>query len=139
MSLKKVYVPCHKKSSEMPWFKASSNPDSVCVVTENACKANRLIEELINLEKQTSYAYETEFRSLHESESVIREEIEEVSEALEKLKSAFDVLHVAMRQDSADAYIQALYYIKTHSIDLLTESIQVVAMASKSEDSFCEK
>lgn len=98
-----------------------------------------LLQEAVVIEMEKSYMYERCFHSLHESESVIREELEETSEELNKVRQSFEELHVAMRNDAVDAYVESLGYLRQHAWDLVREAIQVVAMANKSIDSFEEE
>lgn len=98
-----------------------------------------LISEAVQKEKERSYMYESNFHSLHESESVIREELEEVIEEVNKVQHSFEQLHTAMRNDAVDSYVESLVYLRQHAWDLVCEAIQVVAMADKSIDSFEEE
>lgn len=95
-----------------------------------------LLLEAAQQELESSYVYEKEFHSLHESESVIREEIEEVEEELSRVRTSFEQLHTAMRNDAVDSYVESLCYLRQHAWDLVHEAVQVVAMANKSIDSF---
>lgn len=97
-----------------------------------------LLNSAIKEELKASYTYETEFHSLHESESVLREEIEEAQEEVLKIGDLFDKLHRALRDDDVRTYLEVLGDIRQAGWDLLREAAQVSAMSQKSIDSFID-
>lgn len=97
-----------------------------------------LFNSAIKEELKASYTYEKEFHSLHESESVLREEIEEAQEEILKIGDLFDKLHRALRDDDVRTYLEVLGDIRQAGWDLLREAAQVSAMSQKSIDSFID-
>lgn len=104
----------------------------------NNCYEMGLLNSAIQEELKASYAYEKEFHSLHESESVLREEIEEAQEEILKIGELFDKLHRALRDDDVRTYLEVLGDIRQAGWDLLREAAQVSAMSQKSIDSFID-
>lgn len=75
--------------------------------------------------------YEQNFHSLHEAESVIREEIEEAKEELERIEVAFNELHSSMRGNEYLDFKSAARRIQASALRLAEEAIQINAMATK--------
>jgi len=71
------------------------------------------------------------FRSEHEGESVIKEEIEEVKEALQGVDTYYDAMWDAIRNNRKDESVRCASGIETEAMELISEAIQVAAMAEK--------
>lgn len=77
--------------------------------------------------------HEEKFHSLHEAESIIREELEESEESLELCRLRFDKeLHTAMRDNCNRRFSDAASYIQNYAIETALEAIQLAAMCAKS-------
>lgn len=70
------------------------------------------------------------FNSKHEGEAVLREEIEEVSEALELVKANHEGLWKQIRKNQ-NIDIESLERMGTAALELTCEAIQVLAMIQK--------
>lgn len=71
------------------------------------------------------------FGSMHEGESVIREEIEEVKEALQGVDTFHDAMWDAIRNNRKDESIRYAGGLEKEALELIEEAIQVAAMAEK--------
>lgn len=94
----------------------------------------QVIKELVVDEvARSKEIHEEKFHSLHEAESIIREELEECEESLELCRLRFDKeLHTAMRDNCNQRFSDAASYIGTYAIETALEAIQLAAMCSKS-------
>lgn len=98
-------------------------------------KTKRKIEEIIREERDDADRKYPLFSSLHEGESVIREEIEEVSEVLDEIMEAHNWIWKAVRANKSETVKSAAKTIAKLSRALIAESVQVAAMAGKIVDS----
>lgn len=98
-------------------------------------KTKRKIEEIIQEERGDADRKYPLFSSLHEGESVIREEIEEVSEVLDEIMDAHNWIWKATRANKSETVKSAAKTIARLSRELITESVQVAAVAGKIVDS----
>lgn len=94
--------------------------------TKNAVP--QLVEHELEYSKNQ---HEERFHSLHEAESVIREELEELEEEVEVCRKIFEDLHSDTRQDdNAGASVNASY-ITGAATYAAYEAIQLAAMCEK--------
>ena len=93
------------------------------------------IEEIIQEERGDADRKYPLFSSLHEGESVIREDIEEVSEVLDEIMDAHNWIWKAVRANKSETVKSAAEIIAKLSRELIAESVQVAAMAGKIVDS----
>lgn len=98
-------------------------------------KTKRKIEEIIQEERGDADRKYPLFSSLHEGESVIREEIEEVSEVLDEIMDAHNWIWKAVRANESETVKSAAKTIAKLSRELIAESVQVAAVAGKIVDS----
>lgn len=98
--------------------------------------------QLVGHELEYSKAqHEERFHSLHEAESVIREELEELEEQAEVCRKLFEDLHSDTRQDDkAGAVINAKYlagsaeYAAYEAIQLAAMCLKLVEMAGREDE-----
>ena len=88
------------------------------------------ISDLASLELTEAIKHYGHFTTVHEMASVLREEIEEVGESFEDLKSDYDYLWKNIRKD-LDLGDEMLNCIEREALHLAYEAIQVVAMCRK--------
>lgn len=93
------------------------------------------IEEIIREERDDADRKYPLFSSLHEGESVMREEIEEVSEVLDEIMDAHNWIWKAVRANKSETVKSAAKAIAKLSRELIAESVQVAAVAGKIVDS----
>lgn len=93
------------------------------------------IEEIIQEERGDADRKYPLFSSLHEGESVMREEIEEVSEVLDEIMDAHNWIWKAVRANKSETVKSAAEIIAKLSRELIAESVQVAAVAGKIVDS----
>lgn len=87
---------------------------------------------LITKELSDSQAvYEQKFHSLHEAESIIREEMEECEEEMELIWASFSCLHKATREDSVSQFNSSANKLYDSATRLALEAIQLAAMCRK--------
>ena len=98
-------------------------------------KTKRKIEEIIQEERDDADRKYPLFSSLHEGESVIREEIEEVSEVLDEIMETHNWIWKAVRANKSETVKSAAKTIARLSRELIAESVQVAAVAGKIVDS----
>lgn len=98
-------------------------------------KTKRKIEEIIQEERGDADRKYPLFSSLHEGESVIREEIEEVSEVLDAIMETHNWIWKAVRANKSETVKSAAKTIARLSRELIAESVQVAAVAGKIVDS----
>ena len=97
----------------------------------NAVKED--VEKLIQKELESANLKFPLFRSPHEGAAVIREEIDEVEDALKRVNDAYTELWSTVKNNSRE--IQWAYQMNQWAINLSIEAIQVAAMAQKFMDS----
>lgn len=78
------------------------------------------------------------FHSMHEAESVLREELEEVIEEMEKLGQCYEKLKQKLREDYQEGFVATLKLAETFAKNLTMESFQVQAVIQKALISFKE-
>jgi hypothetical protein len=83
-------------------------------------------EELIRTSQE--YGYKP-FNSTHEGYAVLKEEVEESEEELERIKSKLNIVWGAVRRDEFPS--ESIHLLKLHAELLACEAIQVAAMAQK--------
>ena len=93
------------------------------------------IEEIIQEERGDADRKYPLFSSLHEGESVIREEIEEASEVLDEIMETHNWIWKAVRANKSETVKSAAKTIAKLSRELIAESVQVAAVAGKIVDS----
>ena len=93
------------------------------------------IEEIIREERDDADRKYPLFSSLHEGESVMREEIEEVSEVLDEIMETHNWIWKAVRANKNETVKSAAKTIAKLSRELIAESVQVAAVAGKIIDS----
>jgi ElaB/YqjD/DUF883 family membrane-anchored ribosome-binding protein len=98
-------------------------------------QTKRKIEEIIQEERDDADRKYPLFSSLHEGESVIREEIEEVSEVLDEIMETHNWIWKAVRANKSETVKSAAKTIAKLSRELIAESVQVAAVAGKIVDS----
>ncbi|MHC1683445.1 MAG: hypothetical protein AB6733_10895 [Clostridiaceae bacterium] len=76
------------------------------------------------------------FSSLHEGHGVLREEIEEATEELEKVLTQIRYIWVNVREDNVHRSLDRITILKKHALNLACEAVQVTAMAEKFINSF---
>lgn len=90
------------------------------------------VPQLVGHELEFSKAqHEEKFHSLHEAESVIREELEELEEQVEVCRKLFDDLHSDTRQDDETGVVLNAKYLEGSAIYAAYEAIQLAAMCLK--------
>lgn len=89
------------------------------------------IEELIKEELEATCDNWPMFASLHEGYAVLREEIEEAISELDKIEVYADCMWDSVKLDQDMAAIRLSKNIKKHAENLITEAVQVAAMADK--------
>lgn len=90
------------------------------------------VPQLVGHELEYSKAqHEEKFHSLHEAESVIREELEELEEQVESCKQLFVDLHSDTRQDDEAGAVVNAKYLEGSAIYAAYEAIQLAAMCEK--------
>lgn len=75
------------------------------------------------------------FHSLHEGESVLREEVDESIDCLQEIVETMGDLWSAVRADDNNGALEAVSKVYTTSLFLIGEVAQVGAMAKKITDS----
>ena len=99
-----------------------------------------MIETLIQEERQKAdEKYEKFFRTLHEGESVLREEIQEANEEQQAIWRLYKALWQGVRSDNATYVMQMSRRIYYKAQNLIREAAQVAAMAEKLEDSIAQR
>lgn len=88
------------------------------------------VEEEIKRTKE-EYGYKP-FNSPHEGYAVLKEEVEEAEEEIQRIKDRLDSVWWQVREDVYPD--RAIYLLKNHAELLACEAIQVAAMAQKFMD-----
>ena len=90
------------------------------------------VPQLVSHELEFSKAqHQEKFHSLHEAESVIREELEELEEQVESCKQIFEDLHSDTRQDDKAGAVINAKYLEGSAVYAAYEAIQLAAMCLK--------
>ena len=90
------------------------------------------VPQLVGHELEYSKAqHEERFHSLHEAESIIREELEELEEQVQICKQIFGGLHTDTRQDDMASAITNAKHLTGAGIYAAHEAIQLAAMCQK--------
>lgn len=90
------------------------------------------VPQLVSHELEFSKAqHEEKFHSLHEAESVIREELEELEEQVEVCRKLFEDLHSDTRQDDKAGAVVNAKYLEGSAVYAAYEAIQLAAMCLK--------
>lgn len=79
------------------------------------------------------------FHSMHEAESVLREELEEVIDEMENLGQCYEKLKQKLREDYQEGFVATLKLAETFARHLTMESFQVQAVIQKALISFEEE
>lgn len=94
-----------------------------------------MIDKLTDDELEYSRVQHCErFASLHEAESVIREELEELEEAVDLCRKEFDVLHDFVRSESSYGLKNVAGSIIMHAKSAAAEALQLGAMCKKLDE-----
>lgn len=91
------------------------------MIAEELARSNRIHREF--------------FASAHEGESVIREEILEAAEEVERVAKAHDVLFHAIRTGDNVVQIQSVDRIRLYASEAIKELLEVCAMCDKFKQS----
>ena len=95
-----------------------------------------MIETLIQEERRKADGkYEEFFHTLHEGESVLREEIQEANEEQQAIWRLYKDLWQGVRSDNEMYVMEMASKIYYKAQNLIREAAQVAAMAEKLEDS----
>ena len=90
------------------------------------------VPQLVGHELEFSKSqHEEKFHSLHEAESVIREELEELEEQVEVCRKLFEDLHSDTRQDDEAGAVVNAKYLAGSAEYAAYEAIQLAAMCLK--------
>lgn len=87
------------------------------------------VEQLVQIELDSSNEKFPPFHSTHEGYSVILEEVCELRDEMGKLREALDGLWYCVRSNSDGTH--DLKYLEIHAINAACEAIQVAAMCQK--------
>ena len=87
------------------------------------------VEKLVQKELESANQKFPMFRSGHEGYAVIKEEIEESEQALEKTKVYLNLLWIGVKGNLV--HERNIQYLKRYAEGLACEAIQVAAMAQK--------
>ena len=102
-------------------------------------KTMRAIDKLTDEELLYSKVqHEDRFASLHEAESIIREELEEMEEEVASCRDAFETLHKALRHRASFDPRVVGEGVRIAAQYAAAEAIQLAAMCKKL-DEFCEE
>lgn len=91
-----------------------------------------MIRQLMRVELcKSEFEHEERFSSAHEAESVIREELEEAEEEMQKCRKNFEIIHASLR-DGDDCGV-ALYAeeLQKTAVRCAAELLQLGAMCQK--------
>lgn len=90
------------------------------------------VPQLVSHELEFSKSqHEEKFHSLHEAESMIREELEELAEELESCWKIFEKIHECTREDTADKAADHARTLENMAVYAAHEAIQLAAMCEK--------
>ena len=89
------------------------------------------VEELIKEELEAACDNWPMFASLHEGYAVLQEEIEEAISELDKIEVYADCMWDSVKLNQDMAAIRLSKKIKKHAENLISEAVQVAAMAEK--------
>lgn len=100
---------------------------------------DRMIEKMIKRElRKANTIHRKTFASMHEGESVIREEIEEALDDIVRMKVRHNWLWASVKDRNERVSHRAVEKIRVYAIEAIKELIQVAAMCDKFKDSFEE-
>ncbi len=88
------------------------------------------IGKLVVDEKERIIAKYGYYKNDHECHSVLLEEIEEAEEELESIRNSFKEFWTHIRSDCEDNN-EIMDSISLHSVELIKEAVQIVAIAEK--------
>ena len=108
------------------FLKTRSEDKVISDFTKNAVP--QLVQHELEFSKNQ---HEERFHSLHEAESVIREELEELEEDVQDCRQCFENLHASTRQDDMYGAIVNANHIASFAIYAAYEAIQLAAMCEK--------
>ena len=91
----------------------------------------QLICDAVEKEYEEANKKHPMFGSMYEGVSVLREEIEEVKEALQGVDTYYDALWDAIRNNRKDESIRLAGGLEKEALEVIEEAIQVAAMAEK--------
>lgn len=98
-----------------------------------------MIEKMIKRElRRANTIHRDRFASMHEAESVIREEIEEAQDDFETMQTRHSWLWLSIKNRNEDIPFKSVEKIRVYAIETIKELIQVAAMCDKFKDSFKE-
>lgn len=89
------------------------------------------ISDLASLELAESINKYGNFKNAHEASSILREEIEEITESLDEIKRNYEMLWNNVRTDTSIGKIASI--LEFEAINLCYEAIQVLAMSRKAK------
>lgn len=90
-----------------------------------------IAEAIVTEMERASILHGEYFFSRHEKESVLREELEEVSEWLVDTTEAFDKMHRALRDNNSAAFDNDCKRIASRASLIALEAIQLAGVAKK--------
>ena len=97
---------------------------------------HKKIIALIDNEFETAMARHGAFRSQHEGSAILKEEIEELGEALALINQSYEELWYAVRCDNTDS--EAIVRLYTSAVNAGLEAVHVGAMARKFATAFSD-
>lgn len=91
-----------------------------------------VIKQLMNVELcKSGFEHEMQFGSVHEAESVIREELEEAEEEMQKCRKSFERLHASLRDGDECGMLIFAEELQTKAVRCAGELLQLGAMCKK--------
>lgn len=98
-----------------------------------------MIEKMIKRElRKANTIHRDRFASIHEAESVIREEIEEALDDFEIMQTRHKWLWGSVKGRNNEVAFRSVEKIRIYAIETIKELVQVAAMCDKFKDSFEE-
>jgi hypothetical protein len=90
-----------------------------------------MIQEAVKQELESAIEKYGYFHSLHEAESVLREEVEEVSENVELMVNIHRRFFEFIKEKDEEKALILLHRLREKAIETIEEAVQVAAMCDK--------